>query len=582
MNLTNLSNRAIGIKPLWMIAPLLLSFLLISCKDNDDKYESPQVSVEQHFENNTIPFDQNGGVSLLTLNTNRAWRVETADEWIKVSPSSGNEGRHNINILVHPNSGVAREGGIRIVASGKSFFYTITQKSVDGKDYTFTPLSEIEALLPNDNREGIIIEEDLTIRAVVVSDYRGKQFQFQNFHYIVDTDGNGIVLTLDKSEKPFEPGDQITVNIKGCKLVNYNGTVQLTIQKNKAVVVPNKKIEPINTTIAELNQGKYHNVLVRLPKVQFEKYENEQMYSGTFFMKSHKLQDPTGTAIDVEVMKNSTFGSQAVPAGSGSITAIVTVYKKNESTPVKYSLKPSLYTDMQMSGERFSVQQPEPNPNPEPSTVEPLSKLITIGKSLKPKEFRDLTEAFTIDVVVTANNESKQLAGENYHYVQDEEGTAMALRTNQNAGTVYPVGTRLLIAVKGAKLSNYFGTITFDVNKATVETKENKAVEPKVIGAKELKMYQDKLVKISDVQLQTVPEEGTKLENPSEKHYTKWMLIDKEGNTFQFEIKKGCSFGGKTDFVGSGSISGIVTVFNEVYSIRPRTEGDIQLKGARF
>lgn len=583
MNKTMLNNRSLTLCFVWLVAILASAVTLTSCKDNDDKYVSPELSIEQQYPNNTIAFEQAGGTAKLTIKTNRAWHAESDNDWIETNPTKGEEGKHEIIIRVQANNGQARKGGIRIIASGKSFFYTITQKSVSGGEYSFTPLSTIEAMLPNDNREGILIEDELAIRAVVASDYKGKQFQFQNFHYIVDKDGNGIVVTLDKNEKPFEKGDQITAHIKGAKIVNYNGTVQLALSRDKVEVVPNQAIEPIKTSIAELKSGRYHNVLVRLEKVQFEKYENELMYSGSFFMKSHKIQDATGATIDVEVMKNSTFGTAAVPSGSGSIVAIVAIYKKNATTEAKYSLKPSLLTDMQMQDPRFSVGGTTPDPKPEePPTVAPLSKLIEIGRELKPNETKELTEAMLIDVVVTADNSMKQLAGDSYHYVQDAEGTAMVLREAKGKAP-HAIGSRLVINVKGAKLSNYFGSITFDVGSAQIEEKGSKPIEPKTIGIKELtQANQDKLVKLSDVQLKEVPASGSTLYNPKDKNYTKWVVVDRDGNSFQFEIKKGCTFGQATDFTGSGSITGIVTVFNKVYSIRPRTEADLQLKSARF
>lgn len=344
----------------WSFLSMLLVGLfllpLASCKDNVDKYEAPKVEFTPQYPSNTISFDQDGGSIDLTMTTNRKWTVDKDADWITVTPIEGLEGQVEISVTVERNTGIAREGGFRVVASGKSFFYTVLQKSSTGQEFVYTPLSAIQEMGQSADQSGKLITEDINIQATVVTNSDGKNFTFAAFHYIMDKDNNGLVLTLPKGEAPLKYGDKVTVNINGCKVSNYNATVQLEVPTAKMKIESNQPVTPLKATISDILAGKYENVLVLVENVQFPKYEGEKMYSSDndFFMKSHPLSDQAGNLIDVEVLKNSAFKDELVPAGSGSIIAVVALYQKaGTSTPLKYALKPSLYSDMQMKGPRF-------------------------------------------------------------------------------------------------------------------------------------------------------------------------------------------------------------------------------------
>ncbi len=347
------------------IAPLLA---VTSCKDEMDYYEKPYVTLSPNFTDNTIPFKQDGGTQQLTIETNRRFSITFGEgaEWVSATPMEATEGTHQITITALPNrSEDAREAQMIIKTSTTQHVYLIMQLGSTGKGITYTSLAEIAKLGEGLNETGKTIDQDLRIRATVTTHAETKQFPFVGFHYIQDAEGNALVLTVPRGEDALQFGDEVTAKLKGAKISNYNGTVQLQVSHAQMSIVPNKPIEPIETTLAEVIAGKHPNQYVRVKEVQFVKpdvpfFDPASTYSST----RHEVTDKSGKKTNLEVWKTATFGAEKVPSGSGSITAVVTVNK------TFFNLRPTLRSDIKLDQPRFDVgggNQPNPNPDPNPN-----------------------------------------------------------------------------------------------------------------------------------------------------------------------------------------------------------------------
>lgn len=578
----------------WMLQLLITSALLVfatSCKDDDDKYEGPQVAVESSETDNTFIVGTEGGERQLSLKTNRAWYTEKDGDWFTLTPEKGEEGNVTIKVIVKENTGDARMGGFKITASGKSFYYTILQKSSDGKDVKFSTLAEVQEMAQDAGKDGKVIDQDIFIKCIIVTSYKGRNLgPFQNFNYAMDAYNNGIVITQGKEEQPYEYGDQITANIKGCKVSNYAATIQVELPREKAAVVSGQKVEPIPATIKDVAEGKYKMVLVRIPKAQFVKYQDQKMYDGTFFMKSHELQDPEGNTCSLEVLKGAAFKDKDVPQGSGEIVAIAAIYQKDENSPMKYALKPSLFEDIKFTGDRFEVNgqnpTPDPNPNPTPDPepakdVKPLTSLYELGRGLEDGKFVTINESYNVEVTVTANNDTKQLPGDFIFYVQDKEGNAIAMTRAPKETWTYSIGDKLLINVNGGSIKNYKGTLQFSPKSDNIKKQGVAPVKPFVTTVEKLDdTMMNKLVKIEGVQIDPTPQAGTKLD--SGEKYTTWNLISKSGAKCSISIKGGCTFGNNEVPTGSGSVTGILGKFDGAFQLKPIKADDIRLTEPRF
>ena len=67
---------------------------LASCKDNDDAYERPSISVTQLTKdsNGNTLISKDESTATLHIRTNRSWTATTALDWLSISPESGDAG----------------------------------------------------------------------------------------------------------------------------------------------------------------------------------------------------------------------------------------------------------------------------------------------------------------------------------------------------------------------------------------------------------------------------------------------------------------------------------------------------------
>ena len=351
------------------IAPLLA---VTSCKDEMDYYEKPYVTLSPNFTDNTIPFKQDGGTQELTIETNRRFSITFGEgaEWVSATPMEATEGTHQITITALPNRGEdAREAQMIIKTSTTQHVYLIMQLGSTGKGITYTSLAEIAKLGEGLDQNGKTIDQDLRIRATVTTHAETKQLPFAGYHHIQDAEGNALVLIVPKGkgEGALQFGDEVTAKLKGAKISNYKGTIQLQVSHAQMSIVPNKPIEPIETTLAEIVAGKHPNQYVRVKDVQFVKPDVPFFDSASAPSTRHKLVDKSGNEAELDVWKTATFGEEKVPSGSGSITAVVTVYKSDKSNKTFFNLRPTLRSDIKLDQPRFDVgggNKPNPNPNP--------------------------------------------------------------------------------------------------------------------------------------------------------------------------------------------------------------------------
>lgn len=341
-----------------LIGFFVLLFGLESCKDDVDYYETPEVSITPAPENGTIIFEKEAGIRTFTIKTNRKWSVGLTEnsDWIAVTPTSGDVGEQKIQISVLQNSGDARETQITITASSKRFVYNVQQKSVDGQAIEYTPLSVLTEMAKEIGQAGTTIEKDLRIRAVVTTDYTGKQFPFAGYHHIQDGEGNAIVMTLPRGGEPVAFGTQVTAKIKGCKLSNYNGTVQLEIPSEKMVLVPDIPIEPRVVTLDDVLAGNCINQYIRINELQFEDYEGVKFFDGSYSTKRHNLVNKQGKKATLDVWKTAVFGSEVVPAGSGTLTCVATI-NISASGATFYNLRPSTRKEIDFNAPRFAQEE---------------------------------------------------------------------------------------------------------------------------------------------------------------------------------------------------------------------------------
>lgn len=129
---------------------LLVSLSTFSCKDNDDKYVTPEVKITSaDVVNDVMSFEKTAGEKSMTLSTSRAWKAEVSADWLTVTPTSGKEGDALLTVRVLDNSnGTDREGTIKISSASIVKNITVRQAGAPGSEVTSFNVNFEDGALP--------------------------------------------------------------------------------------------------------------------------------------------------------------------------------------------------------------------------------------------------------------------------------------------------------------------------------------------------------------------------------------------------------------------------------------------------
>ena len=164
-------------------------------------------------------------------------------------------------------------------------------------------------------------------------------------------DDKAINLHLLSSGGVYE-GDYVRVNLKGLVLSDYSGMIQLDsvhVDNNIVKLETRRFLEPELVDIENIGTGSYVGKLVKFRKVQFQ-----QQYVGTTYADKEGqktvntyIEDELGNTMIVRTSGYANFAGDTIPAGSGSLVAIVSRYN------TEYQLFIRNTNEVQLTGRRF-------------------------------------------------------------------------------------------------------------------------------------------------------------------------------------------------------------------------------------
>lgn len=384
---------------------LTLTLALGACKDNDDAYDRPAVSVTQvdKTADGTTIIGSAEGTAKLRISSNRPWTATTALDWLSITPESGSAGDHEVTIRVLKNStGATRQGQFAFRAGGQTIFYTIQQQS-DGSsiinpgdkpsqpenpnqpspgDATIDGTDLKNFIAKYDTGASVTITADEVFKAVVITDAAGNNF-VSNKNLVVQAGDSGIGIRLPQVvNTAWTSGTVLSINAKGGKVERYNdGSLQLNFATPPAITPTGERstIVPKQVTLADVFAGKYDNVLVAVDGVQFDKpYAKLNNQTGAKPQNDFlKMTDcvtalPAGVdALAVAVSGYSKFKGEPAPDKNGRVIGIIQRSTNKDKTVKHYNLWPRTVADLAgLTGARCTGS-PTPTPalasNPVPT-----------------------------------------------------------------------------------------------------------------------------------------------------------------------------------------------------------------------
>lgn len=164
-------------------------------------------------------------------------------------------------------------------------------------------------------------------------------------------DDKAINLHLLSSGGVYE-GDYVRVNLKGLVLSDYSGMIQLDsvhVDNNIVKLETRRFLEPELVDMENIGTGLYVGKLVKFRKVQFQQQYVGQTYADKEGQKTVNtyIEDEYGNTMIVRTSGYANFAGDTIPAGSGSLVAIVSRYN------TEYQLFIRNTNEVQLTGRRF-------------------------------------------------------------------------------------------------------------------------------------------------------------------------------------------------------------------------------------
>lgn len=217
----------------------------------------------------------------------------------------------------------------QVIPSGNPITIAALKSLYIGQDTTFT--------------------QDLNLYCTVIADETSGNFYKES--YVRDATG-AIRLRLLASGGLYV-GDSIRINLKGAKLTQYQGVLQLdSINVDKMVAKQKTGLNPspITLNITQIDTN-YLSQLIKLNNVEFICADKNQYFADAINQQSinRTIKDCNGNQILVRTSGYANFANQKTPTGNGSLIAIVGKYGG------QYQLYIRNYNEVQMNGNGCSI-----------------------------------------------------------------------------------------------------------------------------------------------------------------------------------------------------------------------------------
>jgi len=295
-----------------------------------------------------------------------------------------------------------------------------------------------------------LIEEDIIIGGVVTANDRSGNF----FKSIVIQDGSGgITVRLNSVGlyNTYPVGRQVSVRCRGLYLGDYNGLMQLNGSAGEEIeellieehLFVGERDQPIDTAFVTIDalENNLVNTLVHLDNVQFSRADSEQPYADAANRQSlnRTIEDCNGNSVIIRSSGYADFASELTPAGSGSVTAILSAFGDTKQLIIRD------LNDVNMTSERCASGV---TGNEIPVSLAELRSLFQSGADRAPADRK-------ISGVVISDKDNGNIA-ERSLILQDESG-GMVLRFSDPHS--FSLGEAIEVIVSGRELSEYNGLL---------------------------------------------------------------------------------------------------------------------------
>lgn len=384
------------------------------------------------------------------------------------------------------------------------------------------------------------VPADYTIRGYVISDINNGNTDNRNV--VLQDTSAGITLRFT-SNQSFQMGDELSFNIGGGTMSEFNGLLQLTNvdAANATVLSSGNFITPRTLTVAQLNSDleQWESTLIRV--------NNATITGGSTYSGSRTLGDGTGT-ITLFTRSQATFAGTAVPGGSVEVTGILSQFNSGQ-------------VQMRTLGDVVGGSPIVTNL----ITIDSLRRQFTVGG------LTTVSGTVKIRGVVSSDRTTSNIVSQN---ITIQDGTA-GITVRFSANHSLNMGDSVEIVVSGGTLGEFNGLLQVsNLATSTATTlSTGVSISPRVITVADLnnnaifETVESMLVEIQGATITGGTTYGASSGN---------LTVNQSGQTITLYTRASATFAGSTVPTGTVTVKAVVGQFNTTKQLSIRGTSDVQ------
>ena len=305
----------------------------------------------------TIATTLQGEVKEITVTSNAAWVVTCDQADVTIEPMAG--AKNGTVTVTIPAVTTARNFSIKFEASKQASMQGIPYTSTDeaavavyqnegGDTSVATNVKEVRALLSalevTETKTDITDElKAMTLTGIVVAEPNGNMSNDYTINVQDDsTEANsGLTVYSVENAKQLKKGDVVKFPLATAQYQYFNGLLQLVAGASAEVVTEGVEVNPIEVAVADLKN--YEAQYVKVNGLTPAKSATGKAWNSTTGGVNVNFTTANGETLIVRVNKAASFKNDIVPAKSGALCGVISIYNSD------VQLMPQYASDIQLT-----------------------------------------------------------------------------------------------------------------------------------------------------------------------------------------------------------------------------------------
>lgn len=312
---------------------LIFISALIALAGCEEKTTGPGGLARLELSMYSIQFDSAQKSSeTFTLLSTRDWEASCTASWVAITQTQGQASSDKVELTIYVtrNDGYPREAEVIFVNGRFTKILKIEQMGM--KTIEYTSISDVRTYCDTGNP----LPSETIIKGIVISDRQlNNQISYKIAYVQDDTAGLQFYFSAQHS---LDFGDEITLDLSGCRVSSYNGSVQIEgLSDSMAEVTAiGCEVEPLVVSVSDFMDNKYDGRYIALDNVKVAQEYHGYTWANSRSHTSIGMEADNGDEFYVMTSKHaSRLYQEVVPEGVGRLKGIASVYDNGEEREIR-------------------------------------------------------------------------------------------------------------------------------------------------------------------------------------------------------------------------------------------------------